>query len=33
MIFADDVVLVAENLEEVYNRLDEWRGQCLKRSD
>jgi len=25
MKFADDIVLVGENLEEVRNRLDEWR--------
>jgi hypothetical protein len=25
MMFANDIVLVGENLEEVNNRLDEWR--------
>jgi len=25
MMFVDDIVLVAENLEEVDNRLDEWK--------
>jgi len=25
MMFADDIVLVGENLEEINNRLDDWR--------
>jgi hypothetical protein len=25
MMFADDMVLIGENLEEINNRLDEWR--------
>jgi len=32
-MFADDIVLVGKNLEEVNNRLDEYRDKLLKGKD